>query len=51
MREIYHSRFLMLLLRFLTRATKLLLLVDRVVLFNTSCWRTPFSLTAASARF
>ena len=49
-REIYRSRLLMSLLCFLTRATRLSLLVEIVVLFNTSCCRTPFSLTAAEAR-
>ena len=49
MREISRSRFLMSLLSFLTMATRLLLLVERVVLFNTSFRRNTFSLTAAAA--
>ena len=49
-REISRSKFLMSLLWFFTRATRLLLLVPSVVLFNTSCLRTPCLFTAAAAR-
>ena len=50
MREISRSRFLISLCCFLTRAKRLSLLVASVVLFNTSCFRTPFLLVAAAAR-
>ena len=50
-REISLSRFLMSPLSFLTRATRLSLLVARVFFFNNSCCRNPLSLTATAARF
>ena len=49
-REIPRLRFLISPLSFLTRSTRLSLIVERVVLFNTRCCRTPFSLTSATAR-
>ena len=48
--QVFSFKVFMSPVNFLTWATRLSLLVASVVLFNTSCCRTDFSLIAAAAR-